>query len=102
LFYREEIHHVNYFYVRRRNYTSYTRTYQSSGILKKGEAYAAEKKIEPAVLLNARLFPDMYPLLRQVQLASTSAKAQVPAWRGLRFQNLKTLKSPLTNCSAHC
>ena len=33
-----------------------------SAILKKGEDYADAKKIEPAVLLNARLFPDMYPV----------------------------------------
>ncbi len=37
--------------------------------LKKAEAYAAAKKIEPAVLLGTRLFPDMLPLSRQVQLA---------------------------------
>lgn len=40
-----------------------------SGILTKAEAYAADKKIEPEVLLNARLHPAMYPLTRQVQLA---------------------------------
>jgi len=45
-----------------------------SAILKKGETYADAKKIEPAVLLNARLFPDMYPLLRQVQLTSDFSK----------------------------
>ena len=37
--------------------------------LKKAEAHAAAKKIEPAVLLGLRLFPDMLPLSRQVQLA---------------------------------
>lgn len=40
-----------------------------SAILTKAEAYATEKKIEPEVLLNARLHPSMYPLTRQVQLA---------------------------------
>ena len=38
-------------------------------ILDKAAAYAAEKKIEPDALLNARLHPEMYPLTRQVQLA---------------------------------
>lgn len=38
-------------------------------ILGKAETYAAEKKIEPGVLLNARLHPAMYPLTRQIQLA---------------------------------
>ncbi|HEY0235770.1 MAG TPA: DUF1993 domain-containing protein [Afipia sp.] len=40
-----------------------------SAVLKKGEAYAEEKKIKPEVLLNARLFPTMFPLVNQVQLA---------------------------------
>ena len=43
-------------------------------ILGKAEAHAAEKKIEPAALLQARLFPDMFPLIRQVQIAADFAK----------------------------
>jgi uncharacterized protein len=45
-----------------------------SNILKKGEAYADTNKIEHSVLLNARLFPDMYPLTRQVQIATDMSK----------------------------
>ncbi|MDI1232425.1 MAG: DUF1993 domain-containing protein [Methylobacter sp.] len=45
-----------------------------STILAKAEAYADEKKIEPNVLLEARLFPDMFPLKRQVQIAADFAK----------------------------
>lgn len=45
-----------------------------SAILDKAEAYAAERKIEPSVLLNARLAPDMLPLISQVQIASDSVK----------------------------
>lgn len=45
-----------------------------SAILKKGEAYAQAKKIEPTVLVNARLFPDMFALVRQVQIASDTVK----------------------------
>jgi uncharacterized protein len=45
-----------------------------SGILDKGVALATAKKIEPAVLLGARLSPDMLPLTRQVQIASDQAK----------------------------
>jgi hypothetical protein len=45
-----------------------------SAILAKGEAHAAERKIEPSVLLGARLFPDMFPLTRQVQVACDTAK----------------------------
>ncbi|SDX04166.1 DUF1993 domain-containing protein [Nitrosomonas oligotropha] len=46
-----------------------------SAILTKAETYAAEKKFEPAVLLNARLYPDMFPLIRQVQVAADFAKS---------------------------
>ena len=45
-----------------------------SAILDKAEAHATEKKIEPAALLQARLYPDMFPLLRQVQVAADFAK----------------------------
>jgi uncharacterized protein len=45
-----------------------------SAILAKAEAHAQEKKIEPAALLQARLFPDMFPLTRQVQVAADFAK----------------------------
>src|SRR5450432_410918 len=40
-----------------------------SGILTKAEAHCTAKKIQPEVLLGARLFPDMLPLSKQVQLA---------------------------------
>ncbi|HVC28272.1 MAG TPA: DUF1993 domain-containing protein [Gammaproteobacteria bacterium] len=45
-----------------------------SAVLKKGEAHAQTKKIEPAVLTGARLAPDMFPLVRQVQIATDQVK----------------------------
>jgi uncharacterized protein len=45
-----------------------------SAILKKAEAHCEAKKIDPEALLAARLFPDMFPLRRQVQLACDFAK----------------------------
>jgi len=39
-------------------------------ILEKAAAHAAAKKIDESALLDARLFPDMFPLTRQVQIAS--------------------------------
>lgn len=45
-----------------------------AGILAKAEAHAAARNIEPSVLLGARLYPDMYPLVRQVQIATDLAK----------------------------
>ena len=58
-----------------------------SGVLAKADAHVAAKKIDPNALLQARLFPDMFPMLRQVQVASDFAKSvsarlagvQVPA-----------------------
>ena len=44
------------------------------GVLAKAEAHATARKIQPEVLLNARLFPDMFPLRRQVQLVTDFAK----------------------------
>ena len=43
-------------------------------VLEKGAAHAEAKKIEPAVLVASRLYPDMFPLSRQVQIASDVAK----------------------------
>jgi len=59
-----------------------------SAILDKAEAFATAKKVDPDVLLNARLAPDMFPLKRQVQLASDFAKGaaarlsgqEIPKW----------------------
>jgi uncharacterized protein len=38
-----------------------------SGLLSKAEAYCETKKIDPSVLLGARLYPDMFPFTKQVQ-----------------------------------
>ncbi len=43
-------------------------------VLTKAEAHAQARKIEPDALLLARLAPDMFPLLRQVQIACDFAK----------------------------
>lgn len=47
---------------------------QLNVILAKGAAHADAKKINPEVLVNARLFPDMLPLTRQVMIATDNAK----------------------------
>ncbi|QFZ81749.1 DUF1993 family protein [Variovorax paradoxus] len=59
-----------------------------SDVLKKAEDQATQKNIDPNALLQARLFPDMFPLLRQVQIAADFSKgiasrlagAEVPSW----------------------
>lgn len=45
-----------------------------SAILSKAEAHATAKNIAPDALLQSRLFPDMFPLLRQVQIAADFAR----------------------------
>jgi len=54
-----------------------------SKILEHAARYADEKNIEPAVLINARLAPDMYPLSRQVQIATDMAKGCAARLAGL-------------------
>ena len=54
-----------------------------SAILKKAEDHADAKKLEPNALLQARLFPDMFPLLRQVQLTSDFAKGAAARLGGI-------------------
>jgi hypothetical protein len=46
-----------------------------SKILDKAAQHASQKKIDPTVLLNTRLTPDMFPLVRQVQLTTDFARS---------------------------
>jgi len=64
-----------------------------SAILDKAAAHAAAKKIEPAVLLQSRLAPDMFPLVRQVQIVSDQAKngsARLAGVEAPRFDDNET------------
>lgn len=54
-----------------------------SNVLKKGAAYAEAKKFDSSVLVNARLAPDMFPLSRQVQIATDSAKGAAARLAGI-------------------
>ena len=63
------------------------------GILSKGETYAEEKKIEASVLLNTRLYPDMFPLTRQVQIASDIARRGVSRLAGREVTNTEDKES---------
>jgi hypothetical protein len=57
-------------------------------VLEKAAAHAEARKIEPAALLQARLYPDMFPLTRQVHIATDFARgtcarlagAEPPSW----------------------
>ena len=54
-----------------------------SAILDKAAAQAAAKKFDTAVLAQARLFPDMHPLVRQVQIACDTAKGGAARLAGI-------------------
>ncbi len=54
-----------------------------SAILGKAAEHAATRKIDPAVLLGARLFPDMFSLTRQVQVACDFAKGAAARLAGV-------------------
>lgn len=52
-------------------------------VLEKGEAHAQVRKLDPAVLPASRLYPDMFPLSKQVQIAADIAKAGAARLAGL-------------------
>lgn len=70
-----------------------------SRILDKAQAHSEARKIEPAALIDFRLFPDMLSMCRQVQIASDTAKgvvarlagAEIPAYEDNErtFEELK-------------
>jgi hypothetical protein len=55
----------------------------TSAILDKAADYAAAKKFDPVILAQARLYPDMHPLLRQVQIACDTAKGAAARLAGI-------------------
>jgi uncharacterized protein len=54
-----------------------------SAMLEKAAAHCEAKKIDPAALTTFRLYPDMFPLSRQVQIACDTAKGAVARLAGL-------------------
>jgi uncharacterized protein len=52
-------------------------------ILEKAQAHADARKIDPAALTTFRLYPDMFPLTRQVQIACDTAKGAVARLAGV-------------------
>ncbi len=61
--------------------------------LDKAEAFAAEKKIDPSILVNARLAPDMLPLSGQYQRVTDTAKFAIARLTGIeapRFEDNET------------
>ena len=58
-----------------------------SAILDKVANHAVAKKIDPAIFVNARLAPDMFPLSRQVQIATDMVKGCAARLAGIEVPN---------------
>ena len=71
-----------------------------SAILEKAQAHAEAKKIDPAVLLESRLYPDMLPLVRQVQIASDNAKGAVARLAGVEVPKYEDTEETLADLRA--
>jgi hypothetical protein len=56
-----------------------------SALLEKAQAHCEAKKIDPLALTSFRLFPDMFPLTRQVQIATDTAKGAVARLAGVEI-----------------
>lgn len=68
--------------------------------LDKGAAHAEAKKFDPAVLVSARLAPDMFPLVKQVQIAADFAKGGVARLTGAEPPKWEDTESSLADLKA--
>jgi uncharacterized protein len=71
-----------------------------SAILDKAAAHAAAKKFDSVVLIEARLFPDMYPLTRQVQIACDTAKGAAARLAGIEVPKHEDTEATLAELKA--
>jgi hypothetical protein len=69
-------------------------------ILDKATAHFASKKVADAVLLQARLYPDMFPLVRQVQIAADFAKSTPARLCGVDFPKYDDNEATLAELKA--
>lgn len=60
-----------------------------AAILGKGAAHAEAKGIDPAVLINSRLYPDMFPLGKQIHIVSDVARRGVARLAGLEAPSME-------------
>ena len=71
-----------------------------SAILGKAATWAESRKIEPSVLLNARLAPDMFALTRQVQIACDFAKGTCARLAGVEPPKFEDKESSIAELQA--
>jgi len=71
-----------------------------SAILDKAQAHVEAKKIDPAALTTCRLYPDMFPLVRQVQSACDAAKGAVARLGGVEVPKHEDTEQTLAELKA--
>ncbi len=70
------------------------------GVLAKGAAHAEARKIEESVFLNSRLYPDMFPLTRQVQIAADFGKGPVARLAGVELPKYEDIETTFAALAA--
>jgi uncharacterized protein len=71
-----------------------------SAILDKAQAHVDARKIDPAALTSYRLFPDMFPMTRQVQIACDAAKGALARLAGVEIPKHEDTEQTLTELKA--
>src|SRR6266567_3523515 len=66
-----------------------------SAVLDKTAAHAEAKRIDPSVLLNTRLYPDMFPLVRQVRAATDHAISACGRLAGVELPTFANTESSI-------
>ena len=70
------------------------------GVLAKAAAHAKDKKIEESVLMGSRLYPDMLPFSRQVQIAADFGKGPVARLAGVELPKYEDTESTFAELTA--
>ena len=71
-----------------------------SALLDKAQAHVDARKIDPVALTTYRLFPDMLPMTRQVQIACDAAKAAVARLAGVEIPKHEDTEQTLAELKA--
>ena len=71
-----------------------------SAILDKAQAHCEAKKVDPLALTSFRLFPDMFPLSRQIQIATDTAKGAVARLAGAEIPKYDDLEQTIAELRA--
>jgi hypothetical protein len=71
-----------------------------STVIAKAEAHCEARKIDPAVFVNARLYPDMLPFKAQVQIASDTAKGAGARLAGVEIPKFEDTEASFTELQA--